>query len=120
MSNPCYYYSMHTNILEIVMRMWNIDPKKLCAQHLLGEHVEMHMLVGTLNKGKSVKGFIENKLIEVHNIKSRHDELVQEMNRRGYKHKSPLPEYDSYFAGKVDKKESEKELKKRCDKCFVC
>ena len=35
--------------------MWNIKTEKMCNQHLLGEHVEMHMFVGTLNKNKSIQ-----------------------------------------------------------------
>ena len=36
------------------MRMWMIDPKLLCRKHLLGEHLEIHMFVGTINKGINV------------------------------------------------------------------
>jgi len=28
------------------MRMWMLNPKALCRKHLMGEHVEIHMLVG--------------------------------------------------------------------------
>ena len=45
------------------MRMWNINPEKLCKNHLLGEHVEMHKLVGNLTKGRSVQGYIYLGLI---------------------------------------------------------
>jgi len=101
------------------MRMWNVDPKYMCRQHLLGEHVEMHMFVGIIIKGTSLEGYIRGGLVEVHNIQKRHDELVVEMLRRGYKHHSPLP--DSYklklIAGKVDGKWNEVELTKRCLGC---
>ncbi len=30
------------------MRMWMVDTKKLCRQHLLAEHSEMHMFAGAL------------------------------------------------------------------------
>ena len=36
------------------MRMWNVDPKLMCNKHLLGEHVEMHMFFGTIQKGISM------------------------------------------------------------------
>ena len=39
------------------MRQWNIDPHCMCRKHLLGEHTEMHMAVGTLRRGLSIAGF---------------------------------------------------------------
>jgi hypothetical protein len=30
------------------MRMWMVPPKVMCRKHLLGEHVEIHMLAGSL------------------------------------------------------------------------
>lgn len=100
------------------MRMWNIDPKKMCRRHLLGEHVEMHMFVGVLNKNRSIKGYLEKNLVEVHNIRKRHDELVIEMKRRGYNHKSDLPEYNNTVSGKVNKVFNTQDLKSRCSECF--
>ncbi len=46
------------------MRMWNVLPEYLCRKHLLGEHVEMHMFVGTIKRGVSLNGYIKNKLVE--------------------------------------------------------
>ncbi len=99
------------------MRMWNISPKKMCNQHLLGEHVELHMLVGTLNKNRSIKGYITNNLIEIHNITKRHKEIFNEMIVRGFKHNSPLPKFKIFKAGKISKKKNKIELMKRCKKC---
>lgn len=31
------------------MRMWMVDPKIMCRKHLLGEHLELHMLAGCIN-----------------------------------------------------------------------
>ena len=98
------------------MRMWNVDVKKMCNKHLLGEHVEMHMCVGGLDRGKSIKGFVERGLMEVHNVSKRHDKLAKEMKRRGMNHKSPL-RFKGFKAGKVDVARSEKELMKRCSEC---
>lgn len=97
--------------------MWNIKPSKMCRQHLLGEHVEMHMFVGTLNKNKNIQGYLDKGLVEVHNIKKRHDELAKEMKKRGYNHKSNLPKYKVRRIGKVNVKENEKDLFKRCKEC---
>lgn len=99
------------------MRMWGIDPKILCRKHLLGEHVEMHMFVGCINKGTSLKGYIDNNLVEVHHIKSRHDDLVDEMKRRGMNHKSQLPSFKSWVEGKVYVKDNFINLLNRCDEC---
>ena len=100
------------------MRMWLVDPKTLCRKHLLGEHVEEHMFVGSINKGIRMKGYIEKKLVEVHKLRSRHEELVKEMQRRGYKHKSELPLFTEYVSPSViSTEENLKELAKRCEEC---
>jgi hypothetical protein len=99
------------------MRMWMVDPRKMCDQHLLGEHVELHMLVGTLVRKRSVAGFVTNKLIEVHNVRRRHAELVDEMTRRGMKHKSPLPAFRAIKLGKVSVRANLVELARRCAAC---
>lgn len=39
------------------MRMWLVPPSHMCRKHLLGEHVELHMLLGTLKKGNPSPAF---------------------------------------------------------------
>lgn len=99
------------------MRMWNVNPRVMCNQHLLGEHVECHMFVGTLNRGKSVQGYLEKGLLEIHNLKKRHDELSKEMERRGMNHKSKLPVFKIIKLGKVNPQKNLIELKRRCKEC---
>ena len=100
------------------MRQWLVDPKMLCRKHLLGEHVESHMFIGTLKKGNSIKGYIDKGLYEPSKIYSRHEELVIEMKNRGYNHKSDLPIITiPKIQGKVDIKGNIEELKKRCPEC---
>lgn len=96
-----------------------VDPRIMCRQHLLGEHVEIHMLVGTLSRGKTVKGYLEKGLLEVHSLYARHGELVEEMKRRGYRHCSDLDEKWRTVEkrGTVDRKKSFEELLKRCPRC---
>ena len=91
----------------------------MCRQHLLGEHAEIHMFIGTLSRGKSVKGYLEKGLLEVHNLYSRHEELVEEMKRRGYSHRSEVEEKwrTAEKLGAIDRKKSLKELVKRCSRC---
>ena len=103
------------------MRMWKVDPSKMCRKHLLGEHVEMHMFVGSINKGISMDGYINGGLVEINNIHGRHTLLVDEMLKRGYVHKKELPSFladpwqDNF--GSVDVAANEIELRRRCKEC---
>ena len=99
------------------MRMWMVDPRKMCDQHLLGEHVELHMLVGSLRRKKTLTGFLKGGLVELHSIRSRHAELVIEMKNRGFRHASPLPAFRARTAGKVNIKLNRQELVRRCKAC---
>src|ERR1039458_5304615 len=77
------------------MRIWDIPPAKLCRNHLLGEHNELHALLNILTQGK--KGYSNHpetkrwkgKLEAPFKVR---EEIVQEMIARGYNHKSPLDE----------------------------
>lgn len=104
------------------MRMWNVDPKFMCREHLLGEHVEMHMFVGTFKRKMKIDGYILNGLVEPENVKQRHDILVKEMEARGYNHKSPIEVGDidiSYLPKHIQehKIETTEELFNRCPQC---
>jgi hypothetical protein len=75
------------------MRIWDIPPNKLCRNHLLGEHRELHAIWTIITENK--KGYSNHpetlrwkgKLKALYN---RHELLVEEMKLRGYNHKSPL------------------------------
>ena len=75
------------------MRIWDISPKRLCRQHLLGEHRELHAIWSVLTKNK--KGYSrhpetlrwKNKLAALY---LRHQALITEMKNRGYAHRSNL------------------------------
>ena len=99
--------------------MWMVDPRILCRQHLLGEHVEIHMFIGAFNREKSVEGYLQKGLLEVHNLASRHNELVEEMKRRGYQHHSEVEEKWNHSSevGFIDRKRNLKELINRCSRC---
>lgn len=103
------------------MRMWKVNPKNMCRNHLLGEHLEMHMFAGSIMKGISISGYAKTGLVEVNNIQKRHEALSREMERRGFVHKSPLPEgfMKKYSGsnGKVSIKNNIIELKRRCREC---
>lgn len=93
-----------------------VDPRLMCRKHLLGEHVELHMLAGSLQKGISLDGLFEKKLIELHSIERRHRELVREMQRRGFRHASPII-VRVKRAGRVDRRANLIELARRCRDC---
>lgn len=100
------------------MRMWGIDPKKLCRKHLLGEHVEMHMFAGTINKGISIVGYLSRGLVNPQEIESRHSLLSEEMQRRGYNHNSPLLfDCSNLPMTPLSIADNEIELKRRCQEC---
>ena len=100
-----------------------VNPGFMCNKHLLGEHVECHMLVGHLQRRRRITNYIRLNLLEPTNLRERHDQLALEMKNRGFMHKSPLPEYDiSYLPErhriyKVNVEESVTELSRRCSNC---
>ena len=99
--------------------MWMVNPKLLCRQHLLGEHNELHKVVGHIRKGNEevVKGHARKGQIDTSKIRERHEELVAEMERRGYNHNSELDYEDNLNLGEIDRKRNLQDLKKRCDSC---
>lgn len=66
------------------MRMW-LGVDKMCSQHRSGEHYEIHKFIGAVLKGKSVKGYLEKRLVFPTMLKVRHDALAAGMN-----HNSPV------------------------------
>jgi hypothetical protein len=76
------------------MRIWDIEPERLCRQHLLGEHRELHGLWVILTEGK--KGFANHPETrrwrgKLKALYRRHEALVAEMSSRGYRHATSLP-----------------------------
>jgi hypothetical protein len=75
------------------VRIWDVPPTVLCRQHLLGEHRELHALWTILTEDR--KGYARHpetrrwrgKLAALYR---RHEALAAEMERRGYRHRSPL------------------------------
>jgi hypothetical protein len=103
----------------MVMRMWMVNPTVMCRNHLLGEHVEIHMFIGAIEKGHSVRGYLQKGLLEIHNLYARHEELAKEMKRRGYNHFSDLDEKwkSADEAGCIERQSNLEELVRRCSKC---
>lgn len=87
------------------MRIWDVGPETLCRSHLLGEHRELHGLWNILTRDLS--GYRahpetrrwEGKLAALY---ARHEALVVEMTRRGYRHASPLDPAEATGSARQD------------------
>ena len=75
------------------MRIWDLPASKLCREHLLGEHRELHAIWNILTQNKF--GYSRHpetvrwkgKLAALY---LRHEELVVEMMKRNFNHKTKL------------------------------
>ena len=77
------------------MRIWDIPTDKLCQNHLLGEHRELHTIWSILIKNKKGYAHHPETLRWKGKLKAlyiRHEQQIIEMEKRGFKHKSPLEE----------------------------
>lgn len=107
------------------MRQWQINPIIMCRKHLMGEHVEHHMFWGSMKKKLSMRGYLDNNLLEPLSLLERHDTLVAEMLRRGYNHHTPL-DFDLQtiqYLGQIDintkinRASARNDLLSRCPLC---
>lgn len=75
------------------MRVWDILPKKLCRNHLLGEHSEIHAIWSVItknNKGYSLHPETKRWIGKLKALFNRHEKIVEEMKSRGFNHESSL------------------------------
>jgi hypothetical protein len=77
------------------MRIWDIEPKYLCRQHLLAEHRELHGLWNILTKHGGVGGYARHPetlrwVGKQAALFRRHEREVEEFARRGFRHLTPL------------------------------
>ena len=77
------------------------------------------MFVGSIGKGISMEGYLKDGLLEPRTLHARHAELVAEMEKRGYNHRSPLPNVDTSHLrdGKISAARSIADLRQRCSEC---
>ena len=111
------------------MRVWDINPKYLCRNHLLAEHRELHGLWNILTKHKGKGGYSRHPetLRWVGKKKAlyfRHEALVEEFLKRGYRHHTPLDKRLATGSGVQDVfinslKEQKVLLKNKICKCFI-
>jgi hypothetical protein len=72
-----------------------VKPSELCRKHLLGEHRELHAIWSVIANGK--KGYSKHPetlrwVGKLKALQNRHEALTKEMEKRNYKHFSPLDE----------------------------
>jgi Pyrimidine dimer DNA glycosylase len=82
------------------MRIWDVPPERLCRQHLLGEHRELHGLWNILTVHEGKGGYAQHPetlrwVGKTRALFQRHQALVREMEGRGYHHRSPLDRRDA-------------------------
>ena len=83
------------------MRIWDIDPGFLNDMSLLGEHRELHGVYTIITQGKKGYSRHPETLRWVDHLPAlalRHRLLVSEMDLRGFRHNSPLPDPDPHPA----------------------
>lgn len=108
------------------MRMWTGIPVQiLCRKHLLGFHNELHKFKPSFVKKFSIKGRIFPIVqIEPQYMEIAHNELAEEMIRRGYNHNSSykLPDLsylpDNQRYAKADAGYNIADLFDRCVDCY--
>lgn len=105
-----------------------VDVENLCTQHLLGLHSECHLEVGTVENhphGEAiVRGHWVFGQVSMEKVGARHQEVVEEMERRGLNHDSPLEYRDttgfhSWMHGLPMEQVQKAMLSLRCKECDV-
>jgi hypothetical protein len=100
-----------------MVRIWCVPVSELDRQHLLGEHAELHCIVGALlGKYKAYRNHPQTLRFcgRIEELYSRHKEQVAEMQRRGYRHDSPLPQSSMPYTYTVEEcQRDHNELTKR-------
>jgi hypothetical protein len=109
------------------MRIWDISPKYLCRQHLLGEHRELHAIWTIITKNKpGYRNHPETKrwFGKLKALYLRHELLAEEMEKRKYRHLSPLDKklakgkvVQNYFLHSI--KQQKTILRRKPCGCFV-
>jgi hypothetical protein len=88
---------MHSKLCVSNMRVWDVIPVFLCRKHLLAEHRELHGLWNILTKHGGKGGYSRHPetlrwVGKERALYLRHEALIEEFNRRGFSHHTPLDE----------------------------
>ena len=75
------------------VRIWDVPVERLCRNHLLAEHRELHAIWSIVLEGK--RGYSKHPEVvrwkgKLGALWKRHEQQRREMLRRGYAHRSPL------------------------------
>jgi hypothetical protein len=78
------------------MRLWMVPTNVMCIKHLLGEHLETHMFLGSIIRIRSLENFFAKGFLtsNLNLLRARHDQLAEELELRKpsqKEHKSPWP-----------------------------
>ena len=107
-------------------RMWLLPPGHMCQQHILGEHYELHKLVGGIKAALDgddghrarIAGQARDGNVDVRQITERHRELEA---YGGWD--SPLPKVVisgatcGFAIGDIDVEANRRDLRERCADC---
>jgi len=101
-----------------------IDPRLLCRKHLLGEHGEIHKHRHNFVKQHSISKRVSPVVqIEPSSMQKRHDELAEEMLRRGFNHQSPFVQPSVAYLS-VEERNAQVDLTISCndliERCPTC
>jgi len=107
--------------------MWiGINVEKICDQHLLGLHNDIHQEAGTIENhpyGEAIlDGHYRLAQVDTTELVSRHQEVVQEMEKRGMNHDSELDYKDEHgliVSGFPIEEYNKITLSNRCGDCRV-
>ena len=97
-----------------------VPPQFLCKKHLLGEHGELHKFLPSFIKKHNMSKRILLGQIDPAAMQLRHEELAEELVRRGYNHNSPYIQPDILYITEksiIDIGNNIKDLCQRCEEC---
>jgi hypothetical protein len=106
-----------------MVRMWMVEPGRMCNKHLRGEYVECLMIAGLMRKEIKLDGWIAHNCIEPLSVVDRFAALKKEMLARGYRAVKELPGVEMDYLPRearehrIDRKKNELLLRERCGKC---
>jgi len=103
-------------------RQWLVEPREMCKQHLLGEHLEAHIFLSKMQKGYKLDGFRKGSMFfGASYVQYRHDLIAEVLNQP---HKTPLllqdlkvEKYPYIAPTSKDFEKSSNDLYGRCERC---
>jgi hypothetical protein len=77
------------------MRIWDLPVDRLCNKHLVAQHFESHCIHAIIVEEQTLSRWwtapeVERWKGRIPALERKHGETVQEMIKRGFKHKTPM------------------------------